>query len=90
MVDSAVATIQVIYAAIYYRLDFWSFRAMPPIITVPLILLGAILVITLIYRERFSSSVRLPLYMSLSGVVFFILLPIVHEKHLLFLSIPLM
>ena len=83
-------TLQMLYAILRHGRHISDFRPMPPLITLSLIGLASLAVMTLIYKERYYSRARFPLYLALSGVIFFELMPVAHEKHLLFISIPIM
>lgn len=87
---SPLPTMQMIYAIVVYGIDLDKLHPMPVLITLALVVFFSLAVMSLIHRERFDSRVRFPVYLVLSGLVFFELMPIAHEKHLLFISIPLM
>ena len=71
-------SIQMVYALMRNDFDLHALVPMPPLITLSFIGLASLFLMSLIYREQSSFRVRLPLYLSLSGVVFFVLMPIVH------------
>ena len=82
--------LHMVYSYLTIGYDISRYKLLPKLISLPLFLGCLWLVISFIYRERHLPQVRFPLYMVLSGMVFFQLMPIVHEKHFVYLAIPLM
>ena len=87
---SLLPNLHMLYSYFTIGYDLSKYQLVPRLITLPMFLAALALILTLAYRERHLAQVRFPLYMALSGLVFFQFMPIVHEKHLNYIAVPLM